>query len=215
MHKELSTYSAHFKNELKIIYDFYSSKEYQNIISINVNKFHFKKNKYHSKINNHFHVLKNNMKKNGFEMNFDNVFYKEKICGDLKISLSFNINESEHQENEHAALNIVFSVIGDNIRFSFKEVDQVFSIDSMEYNISKSFIYNELSDNNCFFISKITKDSHQIILDNEKINGYITIYENDTFKYNDFKNSFLEYKGDLKDSFFQNIIELSELYKTT
>jgi hypothetical protein len=166
-------------------------------------------------MNNHFHVLKNKMKKNGFEMNLDNIFYKEKVCGDLKISLHFNINESEYQEDEYSALNIVFSVVGADVSFSFKEVEQVFSIDSMEYNKSENFIYNKLSENNCFFISKITKDSHQIILDKNKINGYITIYENNTFEYKDFENDLIEYKGHLKNDFFQEIIELSELHKST
>lgn len=215
MYKKLNAYTDYFKDELKAIYDFYSSKEYKNIISININRFQFQKNKCYPEINNHFHVLKNKMKNNGFEINFDNIFYKEKICGDLKISLSFNINESEYREDGHSALNIVFSVVGNNINFSFKEIDQVFSIDSMEYDKSENFIYNKLSENNCFFISKITKDSHQIILDNNKINGYITIYEDNTFEYKDFKNELIEYKGHLKDDFFQEIIEISELYKAT
>jgi hypothetical protein len=215
MYKTLNVYTNYFKEELKAIYDFYSSKEYQNIISINVDKFQFKKNKCYPEMNNHFHVLKNKMKKNGFEMNLDNIFYKEKVCGDLKISLHFNINESEYQEDEYSALNIVFSVVGADVSFSFKEVEQVFSIDSMEYNKSENFIYNKLSENNCFFISKITKDSHQIILDKNKINGYITIYENNTFEYKDFENDLIEYKGHLKNDFFQEIIELSELHKST
>lgn len=215
MYKKLSIYTDYFKEELKVIYDFYSSKEYQNIISINVNKFHFKKNKCYPEINNHFHALKNKMKKNGFKMNFDNIFYKEKVCDGLKISLSFNINESEYRENEHSALNIVFSVVGVDINFSFKEVENVFSIDSMEYEKSESFIYNKFSENNCFFISKITKNSHQIILDNNKINGYITIHKDNTFEYNDFENKFIEYKGFLKDNFFQEIIEITELHKAT
>lgn len=215
MYKTLNIYTNYFKEELKAIYDFYSSKEYQNIISININKFQFKKNKSYPEMNNHFHVLKNKMKKNGFEINLDNMFYKEKVCGDLKISLYFNINESEYRENEHSALNIVFSVVGSDINFSFKEVEQVFSIDSMEYKKSENLIYNKLSENNCFFISKITKDSHQIILDKNKINGYITIYENNTFEYKDFENDLIEYKGHLENDFFQEIIELSELHKST
>tara|TARA_Y100000588_G_scaffold210270_1_gene224294 strand:+ start:122835 stop:123482 length:648 start_codon:yes stop_codon:yes gene_type:complete len=215
MYKKLNTYTDYFKEELKVIYDFYSSKEYQNIISVNVNRFQFKENKCYPEMNNHFHVLKNKMKSNGFKMDFDNIFYKEKICGDLKISIFFNINESEYRENEHSALNIVFSVLGTDINFSFKEVEQVFSIDSMEYEKSENPIYNKLSENNCFFISKITKNSHQIILNNNKINGYITIYEDNTFEYKDFKNKFIKYKGDLKDDFFQEIIEISELHKAT
>lgn len=219
MHSYLKKIHSFFQNEINSLYLLENTVEYQRYLKIYQKKefgFFCEKENDRSLNFKDKSFISNYLKNIGFTENYENFFFIEKIISSKKYTLFFNISISDYQIEKSASLNIKIKVQNKEENFCFYENKGVYSIDSYNYKKSSFQIFNELNENDIFFISVLSEGSVNIIVKKESpflLNGEITLKSN-VFSFFDFECSSINFEETIHKDNINNLIEYTFLSNT-
>lgn len=216
MYSYLKNIHSFFQEEIKSLYLLEDTVEYQRYLKLYQKKEFgfFCKKENHKNLNfKDKSFISNYLKNIGFTENHEDFFFIEKTISSKKYTLFFNISISDYKIEKLASLNIKIKVQNNEEFFCFHEKKGVYSIDSYNYKKSSFQIFNELNQNDIFFISILSEDCVNIIVKKENpflLNGEITLKSN-VFSFFDFECSSVNFEETIHKNNINNLIEYTFL----